>query len=100
MNDNVTSLPNLIQYAEEGKYYAYFCWGDIRKFGLLSGVSVEYTAFSPWGQPLKAEADVHITPEYLEKGKTPRIKGDISSPVDTVKNAGKKILNGVKNIFR
>ena len=93
-----TSLPALIYYATEGAYYARFIWGDIAKFGLLSGVDVSYTAFSPWGQPLKANARVYIT-EMPIKGGDPR-KLKIGNDLSGLKTTGKKIMNGIKNIFR
>lgn len=95
MNKKFTSLPNLIGYARDGQHYAQFKWGEIKKFGLLTGVDVEYVAFSPWGQPLKATASVRITEqsdEYLGKL-------DITELKD-LKNTGKKVLTGIKNLFR
>lgn len=96
--DKSTSLPRLIYYSNLGYFYARFLWGDMAKFGLLSGVSAEYTAFSPWGQPLKATATVYITEQHVD-GNDPK-NLDIGFSTSEFKNTGKKILNGLKNMFR
>lgn len=97
---NSTALTTLIDRARDGFYYARFTWGDIVKFGLLTGISVTYTAFSPWGQPLKANATVNMV-EQRPKGGDPRHLGGIgNSSVSDLKQTGKKILTGIQNIFR
>lgn len=102
MDDKVTSLPMLYKYATTGIYYALFEWGDIRKFGLLHGVEVDYSAFSRWGQPLKATATLHIAEQPLQDGQ-PVIKPDIDSITDKAGEIGEVVGNvaaGIKNIFR
>lgn len=97
MDEKATSLPKLIKYVEEGRYYARFLWGDMEKFGLLSAVDMRYTAFSAWGQPLKAEGTLEIIEQPYE-GKL-KIEDD-SHIAEEINNTGKKIVNGIKNIFR
>lgn len=92
-----TSLPTLIEKAKSGERYARFIWGDIKKFGLLTGISVRYTAFSPWGQALKAEATLSLT----EHPAADAYKISVQGAADyTVVSTGKQVLNGVKNVFR
>ena len=101
-SDPVTSLQPLIKYAHENRYFARFIWGDMIKFGLLSGITVDYTAFSQWGQPLKATATLHIIEEpTLNGAKNLSIKGIPGfTKMETATNVGKKVINGYQNIFR
>ncbi|MDO4199403.1 MAG: hypothetical protein Q4D57_01395 [Clostridia bacterium] len=105
MKKGFTSLPDLIEYAKSGNKYALFKWGDIKKFGVLTGVDTEYTAFSPWGQPLKARVSVHITEEPV-KGGIDALNAEalgmngLKEKMSNVSNKGKQFLNGIKNIFR
>ncbi len=92
-----TSLPTLIEKAKSGERYARFIWGDIKKFGLLTGIIVRYTAFSPWGQALKAEATLSLTEHPAADAYKISVEGAMD---DTVVSTGKKVLNGVKNVFR
>lgn len=94
-NYKATSLPTLIEHAKNGNRYAMFVWGDIKKFGLLTGINVTYTAFSPWGQALKAEATLELSEQNVDV-KNLVIDGGYSTNVST----GKKVLSGIKNIFR
>lgn len=75
MNDEVTSLPALIWYVEHAPYYGYFVWGDIKIFGLLESIRVEYRAFSRWGQPLKANATLGLELQQLPERSEPNIAG-------------------------
>lgn len=59
-----TSLENLKRLAGDTRYRTLFLWGKIQIFGILSQVSFDYTAFSRWGDPLKAEAKVTIEKEH------------------------------------
>lgn len=101
VDDKVTSLPMLTKYAN-GIYYAQLIWGDIKKFGLIRGVDVEYTAFSRWGQPLKAIATLRITEQPTDAaGKIPKITNEsLSSAADTAKKVAGNVAAGIKNIFR
>ena len=66
-NKDYTALPELIEYNTSKRYASnfktLFKWGEIKYFGVMSGISVEYTAFSRWGNPLKAEATVSMSLE-------------------------------------
>lgn len=75
MNEEVTSLPALIWYVEHAPYYGYFVWGDIKIFGLLSSIRVDYRAFSRWGQPLKANATLRLVIQQLPGKNGPNIAG-------------------------
>ena len=49
-----------------------FSWGGIKFFGIIRDVSCNYTAFSPWGDPLKCEAvvdmlEVEVDPKTLKQ---------------------------------
>lgn len=66
-NRDYTSLPELIDLTSvssdpeksnenNANLRVIFKWGEIEHFGMLTGASVDYTAFSRWGNPLKAEA--------------------------------------------
>lgn len=64
-DESYTSLSKLKQYAGRTGYYVLFRWGEIHIFGILSDVSVKYTVFSPWGQPLVGDATVTIKQQPL-----------------------------------
>lgn len=66
LSGSATSLKKLTEYAGRPNYYVLFIWGNISYFGLLSNVSVAYTAFSRWGDPLKASATIDILKQPLE----------------------------------
>lgn len=66
-NENLTSLPTLIEYANINGVYVLFRWGGINFFGIIRDVSCTYTAFSSWGDPLKCEAVV----DMVEQGEDP-----------------------------
>lgn len=75
LDENYTSLPELLelginpnfrkkdQYGREPKVL--FKWGEIKYFGMVSGVNAEYTAFSRWGSPLKCNASVTMELEPM-----------------------------------
>ena len=71
----------------------------MRKFGLLTGITMRYTAFSPWGQALKAEGHLSIAEHPDVDPYELHIDGASDIGLSTV-STGKKVLNGVKNIFR
>jgi hypothetical protein len=62
-NNEITSLWALRTCLSK---HVLFMWGDIHYFGKLDRVSAEYTCFSPFGQPLKATANVEIKHEYVD----------------------------------
>lgn len=72
-NENLTTLPKLIEYANINGVYVLFRWGGINFFGLIRDVSCTYTAFSPWGDPLKCEAIV----DMVEQGEDASTLKDI-----------------------
>lgn len=65
-NENLTSLPKLIEYGNSNGVYVLFRWGSIKFFGIIRDVSCTYTAFSPWGDPLKCEAVVDMSEIKLD----------------------------------
>lgn len=71
-NKDYTSLPTLLEIGTDTMYQraskVLFKWGEIEYFGIISGVSAEYTAFSRWGSPLKCEATVSMTVEAMPDG--------------------------------
>lgn len=69
-NENFTSLPKLIEYGNRNDVYVLFRWGKINFFGTIRDVSCTYTAFSPWGDPLKCDATIEMTEYPLEKSAT------------------------------
>lgn len=103
-NEEVTSLPDLFKYASTPLFYAMFVWGNIKKFGSMGGMHIEYKAFSEWGQPLKATASLKINEIYVRDINKLKINGDaaydVLSKISDIKTTGKKILTGVKNLFR
>lgn len=71
-NENLTTLPKLIEYGNTNGIYVLFRWGSIQFFGIIRDVSCTYTAFSSWGDPLKCEAvidmlEVDTDPNTLKK---------------------------------
>ena len=97
---SATSLPMLIEDVTSVGKYGMLVWGEIRQFGFLKGIDVHYTAFSRWGQPLKANVDLRIAPIPLPPGKEPNFKDDVSSNVDKAKNVAGNVAAFAKNIFR
>lgn len=61
----ITSLEELRRYAGREGYYAMFIWGEIHVFGLFEKLNVTYNAFSRWGEPLRASAEVTIDRQPL-----------------------------------
>lgn len=71
-NENLTTLPKLIEYGNTNGIYVLFRWGSIKFFGIIQDVNCTYTAFSQWGDPLKCEAviemqEVEIDPATLQE---------------------------------
>lgn len=62
-NKEYSSLEKLIQ-ASRYQSNIIFKWGSFEEFGRIKIVNPRYTAFSPWGEPLKANAYVDISPIY------------------------------------
>lgn len=94
MDKNATALPTLVEAAKSANRYARFIWGDMEKFGLLTGITVRYFVFSPWGQPLKAGVTLSLAELNFEEPLP------IEGGTGKLANTGKKVLNGVKNVFR
>ena len=82
MEEEYTSLPALIELNTNSTLSAWhkvlFKWGEISYFGMMSGISVEYTAFSRWGSPLKAEVTVSMSLESAESDLA-NVKDEISA---------------------
>lgn len=66
-SESATSLKKLTKYANLQGIYANFAWGEISYFGILSSIDVEYTVFSRWGEPLKAQPTIKIKKQSLKK---------------------------------
>ncbi|MDR1627666.1 MAG: hypothetical protein LBR79_02705 [Oscillospiraceae bacterium] len=74
-DEDTTSLRYLINCVPSN---ALFLWGDMQIFGVISHVGYSYTAFSRWGNPLAATADIVI--------KEQRLSSDIEKkPLETTK---------------
>lgn len=99
MNETITSLPKLIEYTETTPKYGYFVWGDIRIFGLLESVEVDYRAFSRWGQPLKANVNLGLALQQLPNGDAPKISSLIGSPIK-LSDDGQSTQEMLLNVFR
>lgn len=100
---NTTALPFLIKFAGESgdkMHLVRFMWGSVVKFGILVDVSVDYTAFSQWGQPLKATAALNIMeiPTANEGGPS-RLRINGEPGFSSIKKAAKRVAT-LKNIFR
>jgi hypothetical protein len=48
-----------------------FSWGSIQIFGMLTSMSVSYTMFSRDGNPVRAEAAISITGDYVKVALSP-----------------------------
>ena len=59
-NEKFSSLETII---EQSKIHApvLFKWGEIEEFGFMQTASPRYSAFSPWGEPLKATINIVIS---------------------------------------
>lgn len=89
LNPDYTSLPELIDLAaissssdqpKDDKVRVLFKWGEIKHFGILTSASVDYTAFSRWGSPLKAEATFSMTVVAMpEKSDIGEAMNDVNS---------------------
>lgn len=60
LNETYSSLARIMKYSRTTGYYVYFKWGPFSYFGTMERVQPRYTAFSPWGEPLKANINVTI----------------------------------------
>lgn len=83
LDRDYTSLPKLLELGTNPNFRklgangretkVLFKWGEIKHFGIVSGVNAEYTAFSRWGSPLKCNASVTMElepiPESLIKAR-------------------------------
>lgn len=99
-NRDYTSLPELIEIATEpnnNSLRVLFKWGEIQHFGMLTNASVDYTAFSRWGSPLKAEATFSMTlvdmTEHMDLGTLMEQVNAYTSLSDTL---NKTTLAGLK----
>ncbi len=61
---NHTSLEKLRNLAGTDRYVL-FKWGEIQYFGALQSVNITYNVFSPWGEPLAANATIDIAHQPL-----------------------------------
>lgn len=99
MNEKLTSLPKLIKYWGDNDHYAFFKWGEIEYFGLISEVSCSYSAFSRWGEPLKGDATITIREQLLSDQKVnsriSTLLGTIGTLIKTEENAKQKVQVGL-----
>ena len=75
LDRDYTSLPKLLELGTNPNFRkldangretkVLFKWGEIKHFGIISGVNAEYTAFSRWGSPLKCNASVTMELEPM-----------------------------------
>ncbi len=65
LDETVTSLKTLSNYAGRHGFYVLFLWGEIEYFGILTSVDVTYSAFSRYGTPLKASGSAVIEKQAL-----------------------------------
>lgn len=81
-NEKFSSLETII---EQSKIHApvLFKWGEIEEFGYMHTASPRYSAFSPWGEPLKATVNITISTVNVDNL--------------TEKNEAKKIFDELKN---
>lgn len=61
-----TSLAKLRAYAGLPDYFVLFRWGEIHIFGFLESLSVTYSVYSCWGEPLVGTATATIARQPLE----------------------------------
>ncbi len=86
-DEKTTSLEKLKMASGDSEKFVLFIWGDIQIFGHIEKVTADYTAFSRWGNPLKADATIHIKKVHLgfdkfKKG-TARLRKE-RQPLDTL----------------
>lgn len=102
-NETFSSLETIIQ---QSKIHApvLFKWGEIEESGYLHTVSPRYSAFSPWGEPLKATANITISiinvdkldPENNAAKTFKELKNKISGGTSAIGGAIKKLGSTIK----
>lgn len=102
MNEKYSSLAKLIQFSNQNpEGYVFFYWGPFKIFGRLETIDPTYKAFSQWGQPLKATANVTIkrvsTPKAEEARDMAKEYAKSQGLFDDVKNT---VLTGLGTAFR
>lgn len=95
-DEKTTSLEKLKMASSDPEKFVLFIWGDIQIFGHIEKVTADYTAFSRWGNPLKADATIHIKKIHLgfdqfELG-TARLRKE-RQPLDLLELGGNTIKN-------
>lgn len=104
-NPKYSSLQTIIDKSCDVSNYVLFKWGPLEHFGQIEAVDPHYTAFSPYGEPLKATASIemriyheqHILKgSHLYKVYTALTKGKLSfSNDDTVNKLANKMHKGL-----
>ena len=59
-NPKYSSLQTIIDKSCDVSNYVLFKWGELEHFGQIETVDPHYTAFSPYGEPLKATASIEM----------------------------------------
>ena len=115
-NKTYSSLQTIIKKSRDVSNYVLFKWGPLEHFGQIETVDPHYTAFSPYGEPLKANASIemriyfkesiqensrlHDVYDALKNGALNFSKNDtknnLANKMNTNLNKGEKLL---KNIY-
>ncbi|MBQ6143317.1 MAG: hypothetical protein IJI84_02345 [Clostridia bacterium] len=93
-NEKFSSLETIMQ---QSKLHAavLFKWGEIEEFGYIHTARPRYTAFSPWGEPLKAQVTITITILNYNGENGINLSGTIK---DIYEDLSKKISEGTSAI--
>lgn len=96
-NEKFSSLETIIN---QSKIHApvLFKWGEIEEFGFMQTASPRYSAFSPWGEPLKATVNINISivniENLTEKNKSKEIFEELKQKL----NGGSPIGGAIKKL--
>jgi len=75
-NEKYSSLKVIIDRSCDISNYVLFKWGgNIEHFGQIETVEPHYTAFSPYGEPLKGSVSIDMRIYFNEVNGVPWIKG-------------------------
>ncbi len=101
-NENFTSLPKLIQAAEEPGTYVFFEWGETSHFGIITEINVNYTTFSRYGEPLKAKVEINIAKQDLNVKDIKNSFNDANNIMKVNKKVetAKKVFLGITGALR
>ena len=65
-NKTYSSLQTIIKKSRDVSNYVLFKWGPLEHFGQIETVDPHYTAFSPYGEPLKGNASIDMRIYFKE----------------------------------